>query len=127
MCSGGCGQEETINHLFLEYDFFFFLVYDILFIVGLVFLQLFHQIFGVMHRNLFGVHAFKKDNHLCFRVMCLAYLWFIWKEFNSKKNIATKCSLMINFWIVDHKQDFTFDFHFMWSLVALYIGYTTTL
>jgi len=61
VCACDYGKEETINHLFLECDFF-------------------QQYYA---QQLFGALAFKKKIRLCFQVVYLVCIWIIWKERNS--------------------------------------------
>lgn len=110
LSSGGCVKEETINHLFFEWDFFnciWQLVHRWLGITTVVPADI-----GCHAPQLFDAHAFRKDIRSCFQVVWLTCLLVIWKERNSRifsNNVSSKDQLLDSiklhswWWLKTHK------------------------
>ena len=104
----GCGQVETAQHLFLHYDNFRSLCQQV---------QLWLGISGVDHQSL-GAHFFQFTNYLgglrtrrsFLQLICLLYVWLIWKERDNKifNNTYTSITELVE----------KVQFHSYWCLSA---------
>jgi len=75
LCSDGCGEEETINHLFLKCEFFgniWRLLHQWLDISTVV-----PSDMGCHAQQYFGAHAFNKEDRSCFQVVWMTCFWVI--------------------------------------------------
>lgn len=128
--SGGWGQEETINHLLLECDFYGNLWHIVLRWLGIYIVQ-----FGDISAHMFqfdGTHVFKKGICACIQAIWLAYILLIWKERNARifnkqislEQLFERVKLHSWWWAEIQKPAQFVDFHSWWTNTSLLLALT---
>jgi len=81
-CVGGCGNEESINHLFLGCNFFGCVWHSIRRWLGILTGTPADVVKQAQQFE--GSSVFRKDIHLCLQVIWMATIWVLRKERNAR-------------------------------------------
>ncbi|MCH81942.1 cytochrome P450 [Trifolium medium] len=129
LCSGACGKEETLSHLFFDCDFFGAIWYAVASWLGFSFVPPREANAHVMHfgGSLPMGHGVRNVLYLVWATCC----WSIWKERNnhifkvkalSTDQLVGSIKMVSWWWLKTRKKDFSFDRHQWWSNPADCLG-----
>jgi hypothetical protein len=128
-CVSGCGNTETVSHLFLGCPIFGSLWYHVWQWLGISSVS---SVDIRQHFNQFtGLPGMPRNTRLYLKVIWFATVWAIWKERNNRlfqttvsdpSVLADKVKLNSFLWLKSNKANFSFSYHNWWKHPVLCMG-----